>query len=242
MAVSARVLLVLAASLPIAPAARAETLYVIEQLVVSLSSAPDSSGQKVGTLHSGDAVEVLDRQGDQIQVRLGNGTEGWVRKSYLSAEQPLQRRLSERTAEVDKLKQDVTRLQAELAALRSQSGGSATSRGNSANGNTGTRSGGPDPAGAGASKATAVSSNGAESNAGNAASPGESARGHDPDAAVDPSTREPSFFMTPPDEPARPVWHWAVGSFVVALVLGFVLGWQVLDRRIRRKYGGLRIY
>ena len=48
--------------------------------------------------------------------------------------------------------------------------------------------------------------------------------------------------MTPPDSPAHPVWHWALGSFVVALGLGFLLGWQVLDRRIRRKYGGLRIY
>jgi hypothetical protein len=29
---------------------------------------------------------------------------------------------------------------------------------------------------------------------------------------------------------------------LLALVAGFVLGWRVLDRRIRRKYGGLRIY
>ena len=28
----------------------------------------------------------------------------------------------------------------------------------------------------------------------------------------------------------------------VSLVGGFVLGWRVLDRRIRAKYGGLRIY
>ena len=28
----------------------------------------------------------------------------------------------------------------------------------------------------------------------------------------------------------------------LALIAGFVLGWRMLDRRIRRKYGGLRIY
>jgi hypothetical protein len=48
--------------------------------------------------------------------------------------------------------------------------------------------------------------------------------------------------MTPPEAPARPAWHWALGSFVIALASGFALGWQALDRRIRRKYGGLRIY
>ena len=60
--------------------------------------------------------------------------------------------------------------------------------------------------------------------------------------AAEQPAHEPPYFMTPPDSPARPVWHWALGSFVVALGLGFALGWQMLDRRIRRKYGGLRIY
>jgi len=61
-------------------------------------------------------------------------------------------------------------------------------------------------------------------------------------SATDPAAHEPSFFMTPPEGPARPVWHWVLGSSVIALGLGFALGWRMLDRRIRRKYGGLRIY
>src|SRR6185312_16932350 len=54
----------------------AETQYVIEQLVVNVNSAPDASGQRVATIKSGDAVEVLDKQGDQIHVHLANGTQG----------------------------------------------------------------------------------------------------------------------------------------------------------------------
>jgi hypothetical protein len=42
--------------------------------------------------------------------------------------------------------------------------------------------------------------------------------------------------------PTRPTWLWALGSSLVALVIGFALGWRMLDRRIRAKYGGLRIY
>jgi hypothetical protein len=48
-----------------------------------------------------------------------------------------------------------------------------------------------------------------------------------------------------PDEGAQsahPIWQWVLGSAVVALLGGFALGWRMLDRRIRRKYGGLRIY
>lgn len=196
--------LLLLPALVAAPAIHAETLYVVEQLVVNVNSTPDASGERVANIKSGDAVEVLDRQGDQIHVHLANGTEGWVRKSFLSAEEPLHVRLGQRTAEVEKLKQDVTRLEGELAAKKT-----------------------PTPASAPA--ATSVPANIAPPSAAEPTAP-------------EPPAHEPPYFMTPPDSPARPVWHWALASFVVALGLGFALGWQVLDRRIRRKYGGLRIY
>jgi hypothetical protein len=40
----------------------------------------------------------------------------------------------------------------------------------------------------------------------------------------------------------RPSWLWTGVAALVALGIGFGLGWRVLDRRIRAKYGGLRIY
>ena len=53
----------------------------------------------------------------------------------------------------------------------------------------------------------------------------------------------------PPNEEAGPdapaaggSWGWLVATALLALVAGFLLGWRLLDRRIRRKYGGLRIY
>jgi hypothetical protein len=195
-----------------APTIQAETLYVIEQLVVSITSAPDNTGERIASIHSGDRVEVLDRQGDEVHVHLANGTEGWIKASYLSSDQPLKLRLTERTAEVEKLKQDASRLEAELAATRLAPRGKPSG----APANT---SSDPPP-----SKATSTATPGVES------------------PVADPATHDPSFFMTPPERPARPIWHWVLGSSVVALGLGFALGWQMLDRRIRRKYGGLRIY
>src|SRR6266699_536805 len=166
---------------------RAEELYVIEQLVVSLNNAPDATGERIGSLKSGDKVEVIERSGDQAHVRTASGREGWVRASYLTAEEPLQARLAERTAEVARLKEDLGRLAAQPEAAR-----------------TG-----------------AV-----------AAEP--------PEEAV----RAPrgGLFGKGPDERGRRVWPWAPVLVLVALIVGFALGSLVLDRHIRRKYGGLRIY
>ena len=213
-----RVALLLLPVLAAASAGHAETLYVVEQLVVNVNSAPDSTGERVATIKSGDALEVLDRQGDQVHVHLTSGTEGWVRKSYLSADEPLHVKLGERTAEVEKLKQDVTRLEGELAAVK----GAPRGKPGVAQTNTGASAPAATASPAPPTPAPATIS---------APAPGAEEPAH-----------EPPYFMTPPDSPARPVWHWALGSFVVALGLGFLLGWQVLDRRIRRKYGGLRIY
>ncbi len=189
-------------ALAAASAIHAETLYVIEQLVVNVNSAPDATGERIANIKSGDAVEVLGRQGEQIHVRLASGTEGWVRKSYLSADEPANVRLGERTAEVAKLKQDVTRLEGELAAAQGTAhgkpGGAATSTGAGAPAKLPAT---PAPAAAAGTATTLASAAG----------------------AAEQPAHEPPYFMTPPDSPARPVWHWALGSFVVALGLGFAL-------------------
>src|SRR5690242_10585642 len=44
--------------------ATAESLFVIDQLVVNVSSAPGGEGERVANIKSGERVEVLDRQGD----------------------------------------------------------------------------------------------------------------------------------------------------------------------------------
>jgi hypothetical protein len=219
----------LAATLAVPPASAGEPpLYVIEQLVVAVSSAPDGTGSRVGTLKSGDQVELLERQGDEAQIQLPNGTSGWVKASYLSSELPLQRRLQDRTAEVEKLQQDVSRLESQLAA-----------RAVSARGSTGA-----------ASTPTAASTVAAPSGAagtppappsGSTAMPAEGPP-QTPSAGKAPLGGDPPPYMGPADPTAEPPWVWILTCSAGALAIGFVAGWRMLDRRIRRKYGGLRIY
>ena len=107
-------LAVLVVGLSAAATLRAEPLYVIEQLVVGVSSAPDASGERVATLKSGDRVEVLERSGEQVHVQLAGGRDGWVRASYLTAQEPLRTRLAQREAEVARLGDEVKRLESQL--------------------------------------------------------------------------------------------------------------------------------
>lgn len=192
------------------PAAHAEPVFVIETLVVNVSSEPGGAGERVATVRSGDRLELIERQGEEAHVQLADGKDGWIRSSYVSGELPLQTRLSARTAELDKLRQDVSRLESELASARAAQ----------ANHPAAAPSQPPEPAVSGAA----------------AARPDSGAR---LDAAP---THDAAVFLNSPDEPVRPLWEWVLGTAVLTSATGFALGWRTLDRRIRRKYGGLRIY
>jgi hypothetical protein len=174
-----------------APAARAaDSLYVVEQVVVSLNSAADGNGERVASLKSGDRVELLERQGEAVHVRLPDGKEGWLRAIYVSGDEPLRPRLQQSEAEVARLKADVSRLEAQLAASASMSHA-------------------------------------------------ESA----PAAPAEESPPAAQALFSPAAEPQpHRLWAWVSLTALAALALGFALGWRTLDRSIRRKYGGLKIY
>jgi hypothetical protein len=190
-------------ALAVAPAARAETLYVVEQLVVNVNSTPDASGERIATVKSGERLEVIERVRDEVRVQLPGGKDGWIRASYLSADEPLRARLAASSAEVARLKDELGRLQAQLDAARTA--------------------------------ASAAPSRGAAPSATAPAAPAASAE----DSG---SAPQGALFAGAAQENPRRGWPWALAAVLLALCVGFVLGALVLDRHIRRKYGGLRIY
>jgi Bacterial SH3 domain len=195
-----RLAALLAAGLAVPAVLRAETLYVIEQLVVAVSSTPDASGERVATLKSGDRVEVLERSGDEVHVRLANGRDGWVRASYLSADEPLRVRLAQRDAEVARLGDEVNALKAQLRSTPAT--------------------------GAAPVAASAV----------------PAAASMPPPATEDPVAGASGALFSRGEERARPAWPWTLAAALIGFGAGFGLGALMLDRHIRRKYGGLRIY
>jgi len=197
------------AALLAATAARGAPLYVIEQVVVNVNSAPDASGERIATVKSGERVEELERVRDEVHVRLANGKDGWIRASYLSADEPLRTRLAARDQQVAQLEQDVSRLQAQLATA-------------------------PAPLAPGSAAPAAAAAT--ASAAADAAAPTPAANSRD-----DPVGAAP-LFAAGGEQVAYHAWPWLLGAALGGLLLGFALGALLLDRHIRRKYGGLRIY
>jgi SH3 domain-containing protein len=214
----------------VAVTAHAESLYVIEQLVVSVNSAPDGTGERVAQIKSGEQVELIERQDDQAHIRLTSGQEGWVRGTYLSAEPPLREQLTARNEEIGKLRKEKAQLETDLAAAKSAVATASAAAKAAAKQAASAPAANPTPA------PMATSSPPPEPAASEPAGTANSA------AADGAGQSAPPLFEDRPMMPSRPSWLLAFAAVVVALGVGFAVGWRVLDRRIRAKYGGLRIY
>jgi SH3 domain protein len=202
-----------------------QTQYVIEQLVVSVNAQPDGSGERVDQIKSGDRVEMLEHQGDQAHVRLSSGQEGWVRSSYLSTAPPLREQLKARTDELEKLRTEKTKLETELTSVRKAAAAAAAQSASAA----------PSaPSSPRAASGSALDARASET----APEEPESVES----AATDTARSNPPMFASDGGVPSRPSWLVAIAVSLLTLVAGFALGWRVLDKRIRAKYGGLRIY
>lgn len=98
-----------------------------------------------------------------------------------------------------------------------------------------------------------VKAKAAEANAG-AGPPAAAALPPPPPASAVAAARPPAIPDSVGDAPPQPLliarglvppltaWQVELVTAVGMLALGFGLGWRTLDRRIRRKYGGLKIY
>ncbi len=166
------------------------TAYVSDDLVLGVYAQQDGQGSRLATLHSGASVAVLSTSGDYTQVRLGDGTTGWVKTAFLVAHEPAAARVKEledelsRTraapaelaeaaanSEAQQLKHQLAAVQAELAALRAAP----------------TTSGGM-PA------------------------------------------------------PAQSPWQLVLAAALLTLAFGFWLGYATMARRVKRKFGGIKVY
>jgi len=83
--------------------AHGDTAYVTDNLRLGLYEAEDTSGRALQMMDSGQAMEVLSRDRNYANVRLPDGTEGWVKAAYLVDEKPAKLIVAEITAERDAL-------------------------------------------------------------------------------------------------------------------------------------------
>jgi uncharacterized protein YgiM (DUF1202 family) len=190
----------------------AGTAYVSDELVLGVYAEPNSQGQRLATLHSGATLETLVVNGEFTQVRLGDGTSGWVKSSYLTTQEPVTVRLKQLQDELDRsrattpalaeaaARSEVEQLKRELKDRQSEL--------NAARGVLNAPAGG----------APAPGNSGAPAEGGPAPDSRESAAA----ARVH-------------------AWVW-VPALLAALACGFWLGYATLARRVRHKFGGIKVY
>lgn len=185
--------------------------FVSDKLVLNVSAEATQGSERVATIQTGDAVEELERSGNQVRVRLADGREGWVGANYLVSDAPAIVRLRELQGQqtspaprVDKASADeIAQLKKENTALRGQVG-QLQSR-----------------------VATPVA----------APPPAECPKTVEcptPDAPI-----QAAAF--PAIAPAGGMAGWLIAIVLVGGV-SFAGGYQMLARRLRKRFGGLKIY
>jgi len=189
--------------------ATAATAYVSDELVLGLYAEQNGQGQRLATMHSGASVDKLAVNGDFTEVRLNDGTVGWVKSAYLTTREPatvrvkkLEEELDQRRAttpalaeaaarsEVEQLKRELAARQADLDAAR------------------------------GAPAVMPAAASGLDTASG--ALTGRASAGII--AAI-----------------SGNAWV-AIVAVLAALSCGFWLGYATLARRIKHKFGGIKVY
>lgn len=96
-------------------AALAETAYVTDRLQLGMHRAPDTSDRAFRTLDSGQEMEVLSRNPSYAQVRLPDGTVGYVKAAFIVNEPPATLIVEETRAENQRLAAELERARVQFA-------------------------------------------------------------------------------------------------------------------------------
>ena len=106
----------------VAATAVGQTLYVSDQLVITVRTGPSTANSIISNLVSGDAVEVLQINAETgyTRVRLVSGTEGWVLSRYLVASPVSQDRLIIAESDLAEAQVTVATLEGSVAMLAAE--------------------------------------------------------------------------------------------------------------------------
>ena len=96
--------------------AAAETAYVTDTLQLGLHRAADTSDRPFQSLDSGQEVDILSRTRYYANVRLPDGTEGYVKAGFLVTAKPAKLIVAEITAERDRYAQELEEARQAFAA------------------------------------------------------------------------------------------------------------------------------
>ena len=106
----------------VAATAVGQTLYVSDQLVITVRTGPSTENSIITNLVTGDAVEVLQANAETgyTRVRIQSGVEGWVLGRYLVATPVSQDRLIIAESDLAEVQATVATLEGSVAMLAAE--------------------------------------------------------------------------------------------------------------------------
>ncbi len=235
-------------------AGAAHAAHITDKLLAGLYPKPEASGKPLQLLVTGTPVEEIKQKGSFTEVRLSDGTRGWIQTEYLTEEKPASVKLLELQAETGEIKQQLAEAQATHTADQQRIAEMERSQGE-------------------AGRASSLGSEAAESLA------SDLARARAEIASLRAQLQAASRYQAEratwaegleremrtlqnrigraavilggpageaaPDHrgsAAEGLWqHWRYWIFAAALVLSFAAGYALLDYRLRRRYGRFRL-
>jgi SH3 domain protein len=190
--------------------------YVSDKLVLNVYAQVDQSGGRVASIQTGDSVEELERSGNMVHVRLEDGREGWVGANYLTSDPPAAVKLRE--LQRGQKAPSATPMPAEPDKKSLEELGRLKKENATLQGQVNELQ-------------SRVSALGKMAEGAPTETPSE------PEAIEEEPAQQPAVVMT-----AGPAWWmWSI-AIVLTGGLGYASGYQTLARRLRRKFGGLKIY
>lgn len=106
--------------LAVSVSAGAATRFITDEIRVNLRSGPGNQYRILELLTTGTTLETLQETEGWTQVRMGDGTSGWVPSQYLAERRPARERLAEARAELEAAREQITTLESTLEAVRAE--------------------------------------------------------------------------------------------------------------------------
>ncbi len=192
-----------------------EVRYITNKLFLTLTDQPDGTGAKLKTLTSGDAVTILESGQTFSKVQTADGIIGWLKASYLITEAPKEQQAPDDGALNDQAQLDkkIVELTQQNSALNKQLDEATKMLETSKN------------------QITVLETRILDS---------ENSQTNTTLTVAEPQQAS-TLATTPPASPASSLLQLVIVS-IIALTIGLLSGAWWVDRKVKKRFAGYRVY
>jgi len=96
----------------------AQEVYVKDSLRVGVRAEPGNSGVPISVVTTGMKLEILEREGNFVKIKMASGVEGWIKATYVSDAPPAVIKLEELQVKHKELEAQVGKQSQQLQATK----------------------------------------------------------------------------------------------------------------------------